>query len=272
MKAIKICTIIIALLPLASLAQDFTHTHLLYDSTIQGQQNIHVLELELIKLRESLIIDMASSDSILYPTSYFADSNGAIAAINGGFFNIKDGGSVTFLEDEGKQISHRSWKGDKEPDQKTNFNAALILTKSGELKIEAIKSSKEYLTSNNEEWVFTAGPMLLRNGKKSDLLEGSFIIKKHPRTALCLKENSILLITVDGRHEQAKGASLPELQNFLLSLKCIDAMNLDGGGSTTLWMNTKDHKGVVNCPSDNKKFDNKGERKVANIILIRKAQ
>lgn len=215
MKVIKICTIIIALLPLASLAQDFTHTHLFYDSTIQGQQNIHILEFELIKLGENLIIDMVSSDSILYPISYFADSNEAIAAI---------------------------------------------------------KSSKEYLTSNNEEWVFTAGPMLLQNGNKSDLLEGSFITKKHPRTALCLKENSILLITVDGRHDQAKGASLPELQNFLLSLKCKDAMNLDGGGSTTLWMNTKDHKGVVNCPSDNKKFDNKGERKVANIILIRKAQ
>ncbi|MEA1878258.1 MAG: phosphodiester glycosidase family protein [Bacteroidota bacterium] len=268
MKVLKICTIIIALLPLASLAQDFTHTHLLSDSTLQGPQNIHILELEMDILEENLEIDMASSDSILYPTSYFANINTAIAAINGGFFNIKNGGSVTFLEDEGKQVSHRSWKGDKKPDQKTNFNAALIMTKSGELKIEVIKNSTEYLASNNEEWVFTAGPMLLQNGKKSDLLEGSFITKKHPRTALCLKENSILLITVDGRHEQAKGASLPELQNFLQSQKCINAMNLDGGGSTTLWMNNE----VLNCPSDNKIFDNKGERKVANIILIRKVQ
>jgi len=272
MKRHKNCTIIIALLPLASLAQNFTHTHLLSDSSFKGQQNIHILEFELNKLGESLTIDMVSSDSILYPTSYFANSNEAIAAINGGFFNIKNGGSVTFLEDEGKQVSHRSWKGDEKPTKKTNFNAALILTITGELKIEAIRNSKEYLASNNEEWVFTAGPMLLQNGKKSELLKGSFTTKKHPRTALCLKENSLLLITVDGRHEQAKGASLSELQSFMLKQKCIDAMNLDGGGSTTLWMNTKDNKGVINCPSDNKAFDNKGERKVANIILIRRHQ
>ncbi|MCK4879516.1 MAG: phosphodiester glycosidase family protein, partial [Bacteroidales bacterium] len=41
---------------------------------------------------------------------------------------------------------------------------------------------------------------------------------------------------------------------------CIDAINLDGGGSTTMW--TKDN-GVVNRPSDKR-----GERPVANAILI----
>jgi exopolysaccharide biosynthesis protein len=43
-----------------------------------------------------------------------------------------------------------------------------------------------------------------------------------------------------------------------------DASNLDGGGSSAIW-NSKD--GVTNHPSDNKKFDHKGERKIPNMIV-----
>lgn len=53
---------------------------------------------------------------------------------------------------------------------------------------------------------------------------------------------------------------------LLRILKAHCALNLDGGGSTTLWVNGQ----VVNHPSDNKKFDNKGERKVHNIIAVRR--
>ena len=46
------------------------------------------------------------------------------------------------------------------------------------------------------------------------------------------------------------------------------AINLDGGGSTTLYVEGASDNGVVNHPTDNRKFDNKGERKVANAILV----
>jgi exopolysaccharide biosynthesis protein len=65
---------------------------------------------------------------------------------------------------------------------------------------------------------------------------------------------------VDGRSELADGMSLYELQDYLLDLGCTDAINLDGGGSTTLWTNSQ---GVVNSPSDKS-----GERPVANVLLI----
>jgi exopolysaccharide biosynthesis protein len=51
-------------------------------------------------------------------------------------------------------------------------------------------------------------------------------------------------------------------------LKAIDAINLDGGGSTTLWVNNE--IGVVNFPTDNKKWDHEGQRKVANVLLLKK--
>ena len=76
------------------------------------------------------------------------------------------------------------------------------------------------------------------------------------------------MITIDGRHRKAKGMSLIEVQDFLISLGCSDAINLDGGGSTTMWIKSDKNNAVVNCPSDNGKFDAEGERKVANAILL----
>ena len=45
-----------------------------------------------------------------------------------------------------------------------------------------------------------------------------------------------------------------------------DAINLDGGGSSTLWT---DETGVINHPYDNKKWDHAGERRVPNILIAR---
>jgi len=59
--------------------------------------------------------------------------------------------------------------------------------------------------------------------------------------------------------------NLKELQHFLLRLNCKDAINLDGGGSTTLWINAGGDSRIVNKPSDKE-----GERPVANILMIQK--
>ena len=56
--------------------------------------------------------------------------------------------------------------------------------------------------------------------------------------------------------------NLGEVQKYLLDFGCVDAINLDGGGSTSMWI--KD-KGLVNIPSDKS-----GERPVANALLLLK--
>jgi exopolysaccharide biosynthesis protein len=80
-----------------------------------------------------------------------------------------------------------------------------------------------------------------------------------------------MLITVDGRHENAAGMSLFELQKIARWLSSKDAINLDGGGSTTLWIGNQPGIGVVNYPCDNRKWDHEGERKVANVLLVKKS-
>lgn len=108
-------------------------------------------------------------------------------------------------------------------------------------------------------------PQLIKNSKiditwEQEKTTKSFVETRHPRTAVAkLKDGKFLMITVDGRSESSGGIGLQDLAEFLLTLGATDAMNLDGGGSTTMFVDGK----VVNKPSDKE-----GERKVSDAILV----
>lgn len=107
---------------------------------------------------------------------------------------------------------------------------------------------------------------LLRNGRihltwKEEKAAQSFAENRHPRTAIAkFPDGRILLAAVDGRRPgQSVGMTLQELAEYLLSIGVSDAMNLDGGGSTTMYLDGR----VVNNPSDAK-----GERRVGDAIIV----
>jgi exopolysaccharide biosynthesis protein len=108
-------------------------------------------------------------------------------------------------------------------------------------------------------------PQLIKDGKieitwEQEKSSKSFVETKHPRTAVAkLKDGKFLMVTVDGRSEESGGIGLEDLAKILLELGAIDAMNLDGGGSTTMFLDGK----IVNHPSDKE-----GERKVSDAILV----
>jgi len=108
-------------------------------------------------------------------------------------------------------------------------------------------------------------PQLIKNGKmditwEQEKTTKSFVETRHPRTAVAkIKNGKFLMITVDGRSESSGGISLYDLAALLLELGASDAMNLDGGGSTTMFLDGR----VVNHPSDKE-----GERKVSDAILV----
>jgi Exopolysaccharide biosynthesis protein related to N-acetylglucosamine-1-phosphodiester alpha-N-acetylglucosaminidase len=105
------------------------------------------------------------------------------------------------------------------------------------------------------------------NGEQKKLENNSFNNNRHNRTgAAVLKNGTLLLITVDGRSSQANGMSLEEFRCIGRWLGAVDMVNLDGGGSTTMFIDTT---GIINYPSDNKTFDHKGERKIANAVIVR---
>lgn len=94
---------------------------------------------------------------------------------------------------------------------------------------------------------------------------------RHPRTALALTdENYLLMITVDGRREQTAGMTAKELTSFInYYFQPRYALNIDGGGSTTMWIkDSKSPNGVVNYPTDNKTFDHFGQRMIRNALIV----
>jgi hypothetical protein len=88
-----------------------------------------------------------------------------------------------------------------------------------------------------------------------------FADKRHPRTAVARdRAGRVLFVTVDGRQPGVSvGMTLEELARLLLEFDAAEAINLDGGGSTTMVIDGK----VVNSPSDRE-----GERPVSDAILI----
>jgi hypothetical protein len=114
--------------------------------------------------------------------------------------------------------------------------------------------------------VIGGGPQLIKNGRveitnAAEKILPTFVSDGHPRTAIArLKSGQILLLTVDGRQPgESVGMSLVMLADLLLEFGAVDAINLDGGGSTTMVIRNK----LVNKPSDAT-----GERPVSDAILV----
>ena len=111
-------------------------------------------------------------------------------------------------------------------------------------------------------------PVIVNDGKSvaeyADFVEGTFprfSATRHPRTAAGISENgsTLYLVTVDGRRESDSGMSLSELAKTMMQLGAYEAMNFDGGGSTTMVIDGR----VVNRPSDQA-----GERPIGSGLLI----
>lgn len=126
-------------------------------------------------------------------------------------------------------------------------------------------SQGHFFRTDKSDDVTNGVPQLIKDGKiditwEQEKVSKSFVETRHPRTAVAkLKDGKFLMITVDGRSESSGGIGLQDLAEYLLSLGATDAMNLDGGGSTTMFLDGK----VVNHPSDKE-----GERKVSDAILV----
>ena len=113
--------------------------------------------------------------------------------------------------------------------------------------------------------IVTGVPQLIKNSKiditwEQEKSSKAFVETRHPRTAVAkLNDGKFLMLTADGRSDESAGFDLYDLAAYFLELGATDAMNLDGGGSTTMFLDGK----VVNKPSDKE-----GERKVGDAILV----
>lgn len=137
---------------------------------------------------------------------------------------------------------------------------------------DTLQIRTDFSGENAERWrqveeAVAGGPWLVRNGRAVQVEEHdqggfnrtTFTERRHPRTAIGrTAQGEILWVTVDGRQPHSQGASLPELAQIMVRLGAVEAINLDGGGSTTLVVRNL----IVNSPSDGV------ERPVANMLML----
>ncbi len=226
-------------------------------------QNINIL---LVNLRKREI-GLEYSPGKNVRTSQQASEAGALASVNAGFFDVKNGGSVTYIRTGGKITdadTASKWK------KNVNLNGAVMVSGGHHVIIEQTHQNSWFDSHPEFEDILVTGPLLAEDGSPARMPATSLVISRHPRTAIGVRNmHKVILLTLDGRTSEAAGMTLKELASFMILLKCRDAVNLDGGGSTTMWIRGKPFSGVVNMPSDNKKFDHEGERAVSNIVVVK---
>jgi len=249
-----------------------------------ANQNVNVVSFDSnAKMGNALLAYKKEKDSLSVFASRIA---GAVAGINATYFiEKKDSADYMHLRLKGKDIQQV-----KVPKSSIYWwKHQGMMTFNDEGTQFDIQFSPEDFTKVKASNIITGAPMLIDNfkpvgltfadttGLKVDLkkLHYEHYLKhqgvRHPRTAVAVtKQGKLLLITVDGRNPKAKGMSAKELTQFLKRFfNPKAAMNIDGGGSTMMWIKNQIPNGIVNYPTDNKKFDHYGQRMVETALFIK---
>ncbi|MBP5635995.1 MAG: phosphodiester glycosidase family protein [Bacteroidales bacterium] len=213
------------------------------------------------------VVESHGPDAMI--TSRFGQESGALAAINGSYFD-KEVMPVTFVKDEGRVLSTSTGDGF------TRSNGMFRIKDKKGRKVDILTIEENTIGKSARLWreAIVSGPVLIEEGKVVPYEDdGSrsyrkFYNYRHPRTLMGYTADGwIYFMVVDGRFPgQADGMTIFELQTLCKALGLWEAINLDGGGSSTLW--TRDG-GVLNHPYDNKLFDHAGERTVPNALIVR---
>lgn len=173
-----------------------------------------------------------------YGTQIAIDNSGQIIAASANSMNIPDDGYV------------------------------IVGPKSQLQKLWGVKKVKVDI-STTPEWknvrhIISGGPYLVKNGEVFvDMTAQKLgaIGGRNPRSAIgYTADNNLILVAVDGREGSSIGMTLMELANFMKSVGCVGAINLDGGGSTVMYINGQ----IVNKPQV------KGGIPLSNAVVLTK--
>lgn len=203
-------------------------------------------------------------------SSVIAKKHNATIAVNGSFFDMAKHFPICYLRIDSANIGENT--PGKDPLKRKYYQYGTLCFNSDSvviLRTDSLRCWEDQLPYPN---IMTAGPLLIYQDELQQMrTDRTFVTDRHNRTSIGIRpDKSIVLLVADGRFKEAEGLTLFELQKLMKWLGCKDALNLDGGGSTTLFVNYNNQSEIINFPSDNNRFDHAGERKVSNAILITK--
>lgn len=244
------------------------------------RENVNVVDIDLTSGRYALkLADVSPRDSL---SSICRDVPGALAAVNAGYFVMKTEPQYTFVKAgdsvratvEAPDTSIFFWKH-KGCFYFDNDLRRIGITFGTEKKYEAMDYDN----------ILSSAPVLIYRSK----LKGTAFVPKDlpldklpyedpnrhqgtrfPRTAVALTATGHLLFAVvDGKSREAEGMTAAELTRFLAQYFApYSALNLDGGGSSTLWVDGFPFNGIVNYPTDNKRRDHYGQRRIKTALVV----
>lgn len=174
-----------------------------------------------------------------------------------------------------KRTADIAWIRNDSPSVKVYASQTAVISSSGNFFSIDPKTGQRISSGtidNFSRWKMSTavggGPVLLQDGnikitnEEEKMFTGKAINDKHPRTAMgYTKDNKLIILVIQGRFPNiAEGATLTQEAQIFKDLGCIEALNLDGGGSSCLLVNGKE----TIRPSDKE-----GERPVPAVFMIR---
>ncbi len=214
-----------------------------------------------------------SKDRRLTPRQYFDKNNGPLVVVNGTFFSFETNRNLNVVIREKKLLAYNTQTVNRKVGDSTIrvqvFGSAIgfknnnkpdiawIYTDSSEQYAKAWQEAPgvvaigDQLPRKRKKWkmrtAIGGGPVLIQDGEiritnnEEFRFPGKAINDKHPRTAMgYTRDNRLIILVIEGRNPDAGGATLLQEAQILKDLGCVEALNLDGGGSSCLLVNGKE--------------------------------
>ncbi len=195
-------------------------------------------------------------------TLQFITRQHAQLGINASFFTFVrhslDTNNVSLVVSDGHVVSpldpHRPWVLNISPDN--------------HVQIRKVGPGETGKPDSRLHDAIAGSDLLVESGKVVAPSGSKFDDSHPPRTAVAVtRDGHLLLMTVDGRQPGfSEGMSLKEVARFLVAHGAVEALNLDGGGSTTMAI-ADPHPRIINFPSDHKADGRAGEARAVGVSL-----
>lgn len=266
---------------------------------IDGKSNIAYYVIADLKDRKLNFTTDTTFNRRITPQQFYKKNQQPLLVVNGTFFDFATNRNLNAVIKEGKLISynvHTTALNGKDTlmylhtfrsaigiSKKRKADVAWLYTDTSARFAKAFQSvpgfykdsfttvTNNALLKRSVKWkmqtAIAGGPTLLQNGKvavtnnQERMFTGKAIDDKHPRTAMGYTgDGKLIILVVQGRMPGiAEGASLTQLAKLLLELGCVEALNLDGGGSSFM---------LVNGKETIKPSDKEGQRPVPAVLIV----
>lgn len=202
-----------------------------YEKKQVSDKVIHVVTLSPVTYHAELV--KANNGTGRETVLSIAKKVNADVAINGGYFEINKNPTLDGKPSGTLVINHKIY-------QIKNKQQALLAINKGNISI--LETNPKKILSQYSS-IVSGIPLLIYNGKIINKLKNqssAFYTQPHARTALGIKPNGdIVIIVAEEGENKTNGLTLPQLAALFKSYDCTAAINLDGGGSSTLYLNGK---------------------------------